>query len=128
MNVVAFAIYMLALAAPATPADGPTGMAAAIAGAMQELLPQRYEGGVSMVSVTSEREVLVVRFDVPELTEVHWEELRGGFAEGFCEDGVGASLFEQGLRVRIDASVAGGEPRRGPLIDRCPAATQAKNR
>ena len=127
MTIIAWLVGAALLGAPATALaeeDLPAFTAAAVAAAMQEGLPQRYEGGVSMVAVAAEREVLVVTFDMPAAIAADLDRVAVAreFAGGFCEGGDAAPLFEEGLRVRVDTRIDGGDPIPGILIERCPEA------
>ncbi|HWT11358.1 MAG TPA: hypothetical protein VN231_01245 [Allosphingosinicella sp.] len=124
-----FAAFVLASAAPATtlpPSDPPVLTAAEVAAVMQEGLPHRYDGGISMVAVAAVREVLVVTFDVPAAftDDLDPEAIAREFAAGFCGIGDANLYFEQGMRVRVDTTVDGGAPVPGLIIDRCPAGTE----
>jgi hypothetical protein len=89
---------------------------------MQFMVGPQEGGDFTVVSIKAEDEVLVLRVDGP----VGWrkdqtaDQLSDRFLTGFCEQG--ASLFEEGIKIRIETTENSGSALLvGPDANTCPA-------
>jgi len=114
----------VALVAPAaafaTPASD---LAASMASALQGLVGKQPDNPFTITSIKAENETLVISVD----GESGWRadksaaDLSGAFVGGFCTKA--ASMFDSGMKLRVDTSENGGENLwTGPTVDHCPTA------
>ena len=124
-------LLALALAAQAAPAahGAPEPIAvtpAQFAQAIQGVVGQTYEGGVTIRRIYAEGQTVVIVLDGPP----GWRnvgstaQISDIFMGSFCEDR-DFEYFVHGNAMRIDTSEGGGAPRAGPLIHACPHAPDA---
>lgn len=100
--------------APATPTP------AQFAQALQGVVGQRYEGGVTIARIFAEGRTLVIVLDGPPgwRTAMNAEQVSALFTGSFCEDSE-FNYFVDGNTMRVDTTVAGAEYRAGPVIRAC---------
>jgi len=117
-------LLALALAAQAAPsAPQPVALTPAqFAQAIQGVVGQTYEGGVTIARIYAEGQVVVIVLDGP----VGWRNAGGSAAQitdifmgGFCE-GRDFEYFVHDNAMRIDTTEGGAALRAGPLIRACP--------
>lgn len=119
--VIAAASLGLIFATPAL-ASKASEMVAQMADYMQFMVGPQEGGEFTVVSIKAEGEVLVLRVDGPAgwRKEQTADQLSDRFLTGFCEQG--ASLFNDGLKIRIETTESGGSSLLvGPNADQCPA-------
>lgn len=110
------ALSLAAQNAPAPVAPSP----AQFAEALQGIVGQRYEGGVTIARIFAEDRNLVIVLDGP----VGWRDAMSAaevsrlFAGSFCEDAE-LEYFVDGNTMRVDTTEAGVAARAGPIIRRC---------
>lgn len=119
--IVAAASLGLIFANPAL-ASKASDMVTQMADYMQFMVGPQDNGEFTIVSIKAEDEVLVLRVDGP----AGWrkaqtaDQLSNRFLTGFCEQG--ASLFDDGMKIRIETTESGGSSLLiGPNADQCPA-------
>lgn len=119
--IVAAASLGLIFANPAL-ASKASDMVTQMADYMQFMVGPQDNGEFTIVSIKAEDEVLVLRVDGP----AGWrkaqtaDQLSNRFLTGFCEQG--ASLFDDGMKIRIETTESGGASLLiGPNADQCPA-------
>ena len=122
-------LLALALAGQAAPA-APEPVAvtpAPFAQAIQGVVGQTYDGGVTIARIYAEGQVVVIVLDGP----AGWRNAGGSAAQitdifmgGFCE-GRDFEYFVNGNAMRIDTTEGGGTLRAGPLIRACPRPADA---
>jgi hypothetical protein len=115
---------LMALLLAAQPAREPITLTPAqFAAALQGMVGQRFEGGVTIARVFAEDRTLVIVLDGP----AHWrdamtaEQVSALFTGSFCEDS-DFDYFVEGNAMRVDTTVAGTAGRPGPLIRTCAPA------
>ncbi len=106
-------------AAFATPASD---LAANMASALQGLVGKQPDSPFTITSIKADSETLVISVD----GESGWREdksaadLSAAFVGGFCTKA--ASMFDSGMKLRVDTSENGGDKLwTGPTVDHCPA-------
>jgi hypothetical protein len=112
-------VLALALAAQASPepvAITPAQFALAIQG----VVGQTYEGGVTITRIYAEDPIVVVVLDGP----AGWRtasaaQISNIFLDSFCE-GRDFEYFVRGNAMRVDTTEAGAAGRPGPVIRACP--------
>ena len=122
-------LLALALAGQAAPA-APEPVAvtpAQFAQAIQGVVGQTYEGGVTIARIYAEGQVVVIVLDGP----LGWRNAGGSAAQitdifmgGFCE-GRDFEYFVHDNAMRIDTTEGGAALRAGPLIRACPHPADA---
>jgi hypothetical protein len=108
--------------APAMPAPAPgQTQAQMIAGGIQSLVGQTFEGGIKISGVTAEANTLVIEITGPAgwRTELSPQAVSDALIAGFCQKG--GALFSSGMTMRVD-SVDGSAKQAGPVVSSCPAA------
>ena len=119
--VMAAASLGLIFATPAL-ASKASEMVTQMADYMQFMVGPQDGGEFTIVSIKAEGEVLVLRVDGPTgwRKEQTADQLSNRFLTGFCEQG--ASLFDDGMKIRIETTESGGSSLLiGPNADQCPA-------
>lgn len=116
-------LMALSLAAQSAPGPAPERIAlspAQFAQALQRVVGQRYEGGVTIARIFAEDRNLVIVLDGP----AGWRDAMSAaqvsalFAGSFCEDAE-FDYFVDGNTMRVDTTEAGAAGRAGPIIRRC---------
>lgn len=97
--------------------------AARMAEGLQGLVGKQADSSFTITAIKAEGETLVINID----GESGWradksaEDLSGAFVGGFCTKA--ATLFDTGMKLRVDTSENGGEKLwKGPTVDHCPPA------
>lgn len=113
----------LAAAQPAAPAPAAEHIpsAAEIAAAMQGGLPRQLSGGFVLTAARADGALLILTMEVPaEAGAMDSSLFALNIARGFCRGPRAQSMFEHGLRMRIDTASGGAPPAPGTVIERCP--------
>ena len=107
----------LAQAAPEPVAVTPAQFAQAIQG----VVGQSYEGGVTISSIYADGPIVVIVLDGPAdwRARLSPAEVSGLFLGSFCE-GRDFEYFVNGNQMRVDTTEAGAALRSGPIIRACP--------
>jgi len=115
-------IPVLALALAAQAAPEPVSVTPAqFAQAIQGVVGQTYEGGVSIARIYAEGQIVVIVLDGP----TGWRnatsagEFSNLFVGSFCENR-DFEYFVNGNLMRVDTSERGAAVRAGPIIRACP--------
>ena len=115
----------IALLLAAQPAPGPAPAPVALtpaqfAQALQGVVGQRYEGGVTIARIFAEGRTLVIVLDGPAgwRTAMNAAQVSELFTGSFCEDSE-FNYFVDGNTMRIDTTESGGANRPGPIIRSC---------
>lgn len=119
--VMAAASLGLIFATPAL-ASKASEMVTQMADYMQFMVGPQDGGEFTIVSITAEDEVLVLRVDGPTgwRKDQTANQLSDRFLTGFCQEG--ASLFDDGIKIRIETTESSGSGLQvGPNADQCPA-------
>jgi hypothetical protein len=129
IETLLLALALAGQAAPAAPA-APEPVAvtpAQFAQAIQGVVGQTYEGGVTITRIFAEGQTVVIVLDGPP----GWRTAGGSAAQisdifmgSFCEDR-DFEYFVHGNAMRVDTSEAGAALRAGPLIHACPSHSPA---
>jgi hypothetical protein len=112
---------LMALLLAAAPAPEPVTLSPAqFAAALQGIVGQRYEGGVTIARIFAEDRILVIVFDGPAgwRAALTPEQIAAIFTGSFCEDS-DFDYFVNGNTIRIDSIEAGAGLRTGPIIRHC---------
>lgn len=110
----------LTLAAQASPAPV-TLSPAQFAEAIQTMVGQSYEGGVTIAGIHAEGRILVILLDGP----AGWRaspsagQVPAHLVSGFCEDR-DFEYFVGGNQMRVDTEEGGAALQAGPVISACP--------
>lgn len=112
-------LIALLLAAQGAPAPA-TLTPAQFAQAMQSVVGQRYEGGVTIARIFAEDRTLVIVLDGPAgwRTALNAAQVSELFTTSFCEDAE-FNYFVDGNTMRVDTTEGGGAYRPGPIIRGC---------
>jgi hypothetical protein len=112
-------LMALSLAGQSAPAPL-TVTPAQFAQALQGVVGQRYEGGVTIARIFAEDRTLVIVLDGPPgwRTAMNAAQVSALFTGSFCEDAE-FNYFVDGNTMRVDTTVAGAEFRPGPIIRGC---------
>ena len=118
-------ILALALAGQAAP-EPVAVTPARFAQAIQGVVGQTYEGGVTIARIYAEGQVVVIVLDGPAgwRTGGSAAQVTDIFMGGFCE-GRDFEYFVHGNAMRIDTTEGGAALRPGPLIHACPHPADA---
>jgi hypothetical protein len=117
MNALVLALALAAQAAP----DPVSVTPAQFAQAIQGLVGQTYEGGVTIAGIHAEGQIVVIVLDGP----AGWRSAASAgrvsdlFIGSFCENR-DFEYFVHGNAMRIDTSESGAALRAGPVIRACP--------
>jgi hypothetical protein len=115
-------IPVLALALAAQAAPEPVSVTPAqFAQAIQGVVGQTYEGGVSIARIYAEGQTVVIVLDGPAgwRNATSTMEVSNLFVGSFCE-GRDFEYFVNGNLMRVDTSEAGAALHPGPIIRACP--------
>ena len=117
-----FLALALAQAAPEPVAVTPAQFAQAIQG----VVGQTYEGGVTITRIYAEGQTVVVVLDGPAgwRTPMSPAEVSDIFVGSFCE-GRDFEYFVNGNLMRVDTTEGGAAGRAGPVIRACPPAARS---
>lgn len=109
-----------ALAFAPAPSFAQTLGAADYARALQAIVGQVYEGGVTIRAIRSEGQTLVIVLDGPSGWRRPYSDTQVSdlFMSGFCTDAP-RDFFESGVTIRVDSLDGGRASRRGPLETGC---------
>jgi hypothetical protein len=116
IGTLVLALALAAQAAPEPVAITPAQFALAIQG----VVGQTYEGGVTITRIYAEDPIVVVVLDGP----AGWRtasaaQISNIFLDSFCE-GRDFEYFVHGNAMRVDTTEAGAAGRPGPVIRACP--------
>jgi len=120
-----FVMPILALALAAQAAPEPVAVTPAqFAQAIQGVVGQTYEGGVSIARIYAEDQTVVIVLDGPAgwRTSASAGEVSGLFVGSFCENR-DFEYFVHGNQMRVDTTEHGAATRTGPVIRACPPPT-----
>ena len=112
---------LLALLLAAQEAPAPVTLTPAqFAQALQGVVGQRYEGGVTIARIFAEDRTLVIVLDGPTgwRTAMNAAQVSDLFTGSFCEDSE-FNYFVNGNTMRVDTTEGGGGHRPGPIIRGC---------
>jgi hypothetical protein len=113
---------LLALSLAAQAAPEPVSVTPAqFALAIQGVVGQSFEGGVTITRIYAEGPTVVIVFDGPAgwRTSVSAAEASDVFIHNFC-DGRDFEYFVHGNAMRVDTTEGGAATRPGPLVTACP--------
>ena len=117
----ALAGVAMAISTPAFASEA-SDFTARMAEGLQGLVGKQSDSPFVITAIKAEGETLVIKVE----GQPGWrqdksaEDLSGAFVEGFCSKA--ATLFDNGMKLRVDTSESGGAKLwTGPTIDHCPA-------
>lgn len=117
-----FATMMISLALAAQAAPEPVGVTPAqFAQAIQGVVGQTFEGGVTISRIYAEGHTVVIVLDGPAgwRSNASAGDVSTLFVSSFCE-GRDFEYFVNGNLMRVDTTEAGNAGRAGPVIGACP--------
>jgi hypothetical protein len=116
INTMLVALSLAIQSAPAPVVLSP----AQLAQALQGVVGQRYQGGVTIARIFAEDRNLVIVLDGPPgwRDAMSAAEVSQLFTGSFCEDAE-LDYFVDGNTMRVDTTEAGAAGRAGPIIRRC---------
>ena len=116
------AALMMSLALAAQSAPEPVAVTPAqFAQAIQGVVGQTYQGGVTIARIYADERTVVIVLDGPAgwRTTLSPGEVSSLFINSFCENR-DFEYFVNGNLMRVDTTEAGGAGRAGPVIASCP--------
>ena len=117
-----FAALTISLALAAQAAPEPVAVTPAqFAQAIQGVVGQTFQGGVTISRIYADGQTLVIVLDGPARWRATMtpDQVSGLFLTSFCEDR-DFEYFVNGNLMRVDTTEGGGAGRTGPVIRACP--------
>ena len=121
MRYALAAVAALTAAVPATAQQDGAQFAKKFAEVIQKDVPKDFGAGVRLVQAEAEGETIVFTMELSgeNAGSMVPEEIAREFADGFCQtDGI-QKIFDDGVRLRVDAKREEGVTK-GLVIDSCP--------